>query len=554
VDTLANLVQKGGPLSELEAVGWVIRLAKSVELLHRAGSAHGAISAESVLVEGTAPVSRGTLADVRSAPANPSFHSPERNAGGGAGPADDAWAVAVTLYFLLTGSPPFAGATAAEVRQRIAGSAPAPLAVFGIDDEELQRAVDRFLARSASQRVMRIDALREALETWRNDPTLRTLPALESAAASTADDDDDEEDSHDDAATVMRDFSEIQAAIDMAAAKAQATRAGPPAVAPVPRTPLPGASSGHAHPGQMPRPPMPGPPGVAPIPRTPLPGSPGVPPIPRTPLPGSPGIAPIPRTPTPGAPQQRPGVPPPRPQQSTEMGVGPRGLAPPAAAPANPGGPPADWRRATERGMFPGQATPLPSQPGARPVATTTPMAAVPFDDDETGGAATMMFEPPAIDFANPRVEAPSFGVDDDSTGGATVMLDAGAGDLSNAIEEALKRAPPQPPAAPPAPSAAPEIPQRDSVDAFLAPKAGFSPSGAGTAATAILPTPVAAEQEPPKPVVALPPVQMKVTPVAEPEGRGLKIALVIGIVLLVVVVAAVIVLYLRMKGIVTFF
>lgn len=96
------------------------------------------------------------------------------------------------------------------------------------------------------------------------------------------------------------------------------------------------------------------------------------------------------------------------------------------------------------------------------------------------------------------------------------MMLDAGAVDVSAAIEEALKRN---------AASMAPVVrvePPANSVDGLL---------GASIAQSNALAPPAAP------------------APLATAEPRGLKIALVVGIVLLVIVVAAVAVLYFRMKG-----
>ncbi len=50
METLAALVERDGPLNELDAVGWVIRLAKRLEELHRLGVAHGGVGDELRLV------------------------------------------------------------------------------------------------------------------------------------------------------------------------------------------------------------------------------------------------------------------------------------------------------------------------------------------------------------------------------------------------------------------------------------------------------------------------------------------------------------------------
>lgn len=207
MDTLASVVAGLGPLTEPEAVGWTIRLCKRLEVLHRLGVAHGGISATAVRIGGPTPRSPGSLADVREAQVLPAYHSPERQGPSGVSTADDAWAVGVTLYFLLTGSLPFPGDSLVEVRQRM-GSPPPPLSVFGVDDEALQRLIDRFLARTPAQRVARITVMRELLEAWEGDPSLRDLPALEEVGGGGPVDHDDDDEN---AATQMRDVADIQA-------------------------------------------------------------------------------------------------------------------------------------------------------------------------------------------------------------------------------------------------------------------------------------------------------------------------------------------------------
>jgi hypothetical protein len=112
---------------------------------------------------------------------------------GGRSPSDDTWAVAATLYAVLTGQEPFSGGDAQEVRQKILAATVAPLAVYDIGDDDLQRVLDDALARDIKQRIVQISALREALETWHPDPTTRDLPPLQ-----------EDEDYDDDEATMMR--------------------------------------------------------------------------------------------------------------------------------------------------------------------------------------------------------------------------------------------------------------------------------------------------------------------------------------------------------------
>jgi len=44
LETLAARIAQSGPLNEIDAVGWTVRLAKRIEVQHVLGTAHGKIS------------------------------------------------------------------------------------------------------------------------------------------------------------------------------------------------------------------------------------------------------------------------------------------------------------------------------------------------------------------------------------------------------------------------------------------------------------------------------------------------------------------------------
>ena len=147
METLADRIARDGPVHELDAIGWAIRLAKRIEALHQLGVAHGSVSPACILTAGQDRNARAYLADVQHTTPTPAYQSPERIMGGNISMADDVWALASTLYALLTGQSPFAGSSDAEVRQRILAASPAPLAVFDVGDDDLQHILDRSFAR-----------------------------------------------------------------------------------------------------------------------------------------------------------------------------------------------------------------------------------------------------------------------------------------------------------------------------------------------------------------------------------------------------------------------
>ena len=202
METLADRITREGPLNELDAVGWAIRLAKRIEGMHALGVTHGSMSPSCLLIEATDRAARAHLVDVRRSSPSLSCQSPERVSGGGLSQADDTWALACTLYAALTGSSPFSGADDADVKQKIVASAPAPLAVFDVGDDDLQRIFDDAFARDMSLRTTSVGALRAALEEWHPDPNVGALPAVEEQedAESAGFSDDDDEDQR----TIMR--------------------------------------------------------------------------------------------------------------------------------------------------------------------------------------------------------------------------------------------------------------------------------------------------------------------------------------------------------------
>lgn len=179
-------------MNELDAVGWVIRLVKRIEGIHALGALHGSISPECMQTAGVPRTSQGVLLETTQASTRAQYHSPERVQGGGASQADDAWAVGLTLYTMLTGANPFAAASEDETRRKILGGTLSPLAVYDVGDDDLQRILDDLLISDPAQRVTNLGKLRKELEAWHPDPSARDLPALEEEVTATDDDDDDD--------------------------------------------------------------------------------------------------------------------------------------------------------------------------------------------------------------------------------------------------------------------------------------------------------------------------------------------------------------------------
>jgi len=163
VEKLATYIVREGALDPSDSVGWAVRLTIALEVLHGAGVAHGRISARAIQVLGPGCQAAGFFLDTGELLDDPAYHSPERITSGRQSAEDDTWAVGVVLYHALTGSLPFAGDTAEEIRNNFESFGAAPLAVFGIEDRRLQGIIDGVFAPNFQQRLRTVVELRARL-------------------------------------------------------------------------------------------------------------------------------------------------------------------------------------------------------------------------------------------------------------------------------------------------------------------------------------------------------------------------------------------------------
>jgi len=181
METLGACIERNEALEPVDAVGWALRLCLALEPLHARGGSHGRLSSTAVYVDKASAGSIGWLLPPNRSQSNPPFHCPERAAGGSISQSDDTWAVAVLLYHALTGRLPFKGRTENDVRTRIRAAAPAPLAVFDIEDETLQGIMHHALHRDRPQRTLAVMPLRAELDAWLLERGIEGFKALDPA-------------------------------------------------------------------------------------------------------------------------------------------------------------------------------------------------------------------------------------------------------------------------------------------------------------------------------------------------------------------------------------
>ncbi|MEQ9321028.1 MAG: hypothetical protein RIF41_17830 [Polyangiaceae bacterium] len=192
MEKLAAYVVREGALTSRDAVGWILRLTTTLAPIHGLGVAHGRVSAKAIQIAEPTCEAMGYLLDASDLTDDPAYQSPERLRDRRPSPADDCWAIGVTLYSVLSGQLPFAGTTATDVLARIERAPPSPLAVFDLGDDDLQLVLDRLLVRDPEQRMRTLDELRAALAAW--DRSLAKLPSLRFGKPNANDDDDFDED------------------------------------------------------------------------------------------------------------------------------------------------------------------------------------------------------------------------------------------------------------------------------------------------------------------------------------------------------------------------
>lgn len=163
--TLDEIVTLRGALGPRDAVRVVATVGDALAAIHESGAVHGGVAPDAIEV--ASPPSRGARLSLRGVHDGAiAFASPERIADGSMSPRDDAWALAATLYFALSGAPPFPGTTPKAILAEVLRGPPLQLSLDAAGAGDLQKILDRAFARVPSQRQPAVADLRDDLRLW----------------------------------------------------------------------------------------------------------------------------------------------------------------------------------------------------------------------------------------------------------------------------------------------------------------------------------------------------------------------------------------------------
>ena len=189
--TLADLLQRGGPVPPAGARRLALEVLSGLAVAHRAGIVHRDVKPANIFFDAAGNAKLGDFGAAHlldfghtqtgSFIGTLAYLSPEQITGTGIGFPADLYSLAATLFEALTGRPPFLGPDV--VGQHLAEAPPAPSSLrpgLGpVHDEVLLRA----LAKAPADRYAAAEAMAEAIERWPTSAPAAVIVRADGAAA-----------------------------------------------------------------------------------------------------------------------------------------------------------------------------------------------------------------------------------------------------------------------------------------------------------------------------------------------------------------------------------
>ncbi|MCI0376727.1 MAG: protein kinase [Gemmataceae bacterium] len=187
--TLKDMVERKGPLPPEEAIAKMLDVIEGLQAAHRVEVIHRDVKPSNCFLEEDGRVKVGDFGLAKSLVKDsqitktgafvgtPHFASPEQVRGEAIDQQTDVYAVAATLFYLLTGHPPFAGSDPTATLARIVSDPMPSLRRYKPHlPAALDKVIQRGLERDRKQRYPDLEALRQALASL--TPSKLSAPAL----------------------------------------------------------------------------------------------------------------------------------------------------------------------------------------------------------------------------------------------------------------------------------------------------------------------------------------------------------------------------------------
>ncbi|MBI3097053.1 MAG: serine/threonine protein kinase [Planctomycetes bacterium] len=201
--TLAEIVQRGGAIEQRRAARLFLEAARALEHAHFHRLVHRDIKPANLMLTGSGTLKlcdlgfalvRTTLGEVdEGALGTPAYLSPEQARGEAAVDIrSDLYALGASFYHILSGRPPFAGGTAAEIMAKHCAEPLTPLRRARFDiTPALSQVVDRLLEKDPSRRyaspALLVQAMQEIVQAFeRGDLAMRMAEPAVSASRPTS--------------------------------------------------------------------------------------------------------------------------------------------------------------------------------------------------------------------------------------------------------------------------------------------------------------------------------------------------------------------------------